>query len=89
MTKVKLVMDDVDRHGEGCDCNQCNMVGKSFGVAIVPASASLKDQDYVDQLLEKRVYAPSEKIAFYNAKMLCKEKGYLIVEENEEGETNE
>jgi hypothetical protein len=69
--KVYIKFDDIDRHGEGCDCGSCNSQGKSYGYGIYP-------QDSTEVLA--RVYACSEFSAEYNATKLCEKQGLIIVD---------
>jgi hypothetical protein len=55
---MTLKYDDIDRHGEGCDCGLCNSIGKSYGVAIMEGGEVVE-----------RVYGPSEDAARHNARL--------------------
>jgi len=74
--RVFLRQDDIDRHGEGCDCGLCNSNGKSIGIGIY-------DIEHPDEVVE-RVYAPSEDAAEHNAKLVCAGKGYEVADNPEE-----
>lgn len=77
--KVKLVFDDIDRHGEGCECGFCNFIGKSYGVAI-------RSTEFIPGVGDPltRVYGPSEEAAFDNAKLFCKNQDWQIEEDEED-----
>lgn len=61
---------DIDRHGAGCKCGQCNRNGKSYGVAIMPLGG--------EDPLEVE-YACSEDSALHNARLTCQVNGWQIV----------
>ena len=69
--RVYLQLDDIDRHGEECDCGSCDMNGKSYGVGIYELHGS-------DEVIE-RVYAGSEGSAIHNAKLTAKESCLQLV----------
>jgi len=69
--KYSLILDDMDRHGAGCDCGVCNSNGKSYGVAIIKTP---KDGEALNSALIARVYGPSEEAAFHNARLMIRSK---------------
>lgn len=75
--KVILRVDDIDRHGIGCECGLCNSNGKAYGCALFDAEDRAKE-DPID-----RIYGPSEQAVLENAKTLCREKGWEVVVETE------
>jgi len=75
--KVCLIVDDMDHHGEGCDCGLCNSNGKSYGVGIFPKKATRTATEASDPL--DRVYGPSEDAALSNARQVCKDNGWTPV----------
>lgn len=60
---------DIDRHGESCNCGLCNLVGKSYGVAIISKG---------ERVPLDVIYAPSVKVAYHNAKKVCEHKQWQI-----------
>jgi hypothetical protein len=72
---VYLKIDDIDRHGEGCQCGLCNGIGKSFGAGIYKVLEP-------DEPIE-RLYAASDESAIQNARQISGRKGYQIVEYDE------
>lgn len=58
--RVRVKLDDIDRHGEGCECGLCNSNGKSYGAGV-----------YINDELVERVYAASEQSALHSARLVA------------------
>lgn len=65
--KVILLQDDIDRHGEGCDCGLCDALGKSYGVGIYRLDKPGE--------VHERAYGPSEAAALVAARAICSREG--------------
>ncbi len=74
--RVRLLFDDIDRHGSGCGCGLCDVNGRSYGVGIFPAETP--GLDPVD-----RVYACSEASALHNARLACERTGQLVIDDED------
>lgn len=86
--RVIVVVDDIDRHGEGHDCGLCNANGKSWGAAVFdladrPAGSDPDWYRNADPL--DRVYAPSEQSAAEAARIACGQEGWEVVVQDDEG----
>ena len=68
---VFLLQDDIDRHGEGCDCGLCDGLGKSYGV-------SLRDVFNPDEA-QARFYGCSGVVAEAKALAKCERNGWELV----------
>ena len=83
MAKVLLVQDDVDRHGEGCDCGVCNHIGKSYGVGVYDATGYDGSDTALDAALMcgplERAYGCSEDAAMTAARDVCAENEWEVV----------
>jgi hypothetical protein len=70
--KYLVRSDDIDRHGEGCDCGNCDPRGRSWGAGIFAIEA-------LDDCVE-RLYADSEEAAIKRAEDRAKELGKLVTD---------
>ena len=68
--EVYLRLDDIDEHGWGCQCGQCNHKGRSYGVALINAST--------DEVEDRR-YGPSGEAAENHARVLVHFEGWAVV----------
>jgi len=78
--EMHLLLDDIDRHGDGCECGLCDVNGKSYGVGIFPAGGDNADP-------AERIYAASETSAMHNARMLCEKNGWIVASGPDEEES--
>jgi hypothetical protein len=68
--KVFVRLDDHDRHGEGCDCGDCDSNGKSYGAGVFNVG---RPTDCIE-----RVYACNEEEAVKRAEIKARSYGELI-----------
>lgn len=76
------MLDGFDRHDEGCECGDCNSIGKSYSAGLYKVSPFKLTALGESEVIE-RVYAPSETSAILKAKEVAKTNGWTIVEETE------
>lgn len=87
---VYLIRDDIDRHTSGCDCGDCNIHNRSWGVAIFDVTnfelvdhyiANYEDLDKLHDLDPlDRIYGPSEESALHNATLYAESKGWSVIQ---------
>jgi hypothetical protein len=70
-------MDDIDRHGAGCDCGDCDMNGKSYGASVYDVNDPHGDCLY-------RIYRADESTACEIVCELAENEGWEIDEEFED-----
>ena len=75
---VKIMLDDQDHHGEGCECGDCNANGKAYGAGIYEVLPEQPTEIDMNQFLE-RCYAPSEEGALARAKEFAERTGWVVV----------
>ena len=68
--KLFVRLDDIDRHGEGCECGDCDSNGKSYGAGIYTLR-------YPDDC-EAREYACNEQEAIRRAEQKAFQHGELV-----------
>lgn len=89
--KVYLMNDDIDFHGNLCKCGKCDANGKSIGIAIRKFHCvcnghkecyheDMIDEDLMTDSILEMVYGPTEISAFHNAKLICIDRGYTVID---------
>jgi hypothetical protein len=85
--RVILRLDDIDRHGSGCPCGQCDTNGKAYGCAVfdVPPSLEIEDDEALADLVQTsgpldRLYAASEPAALDQTRALCAAQRWSVVD---------
>ncbi len=74
--KVYLQHTGYDHHGEGCGCGICNSIGKASEYTIYDAAhVSATPEPFL------HVYGCADDVAEQNALALCKEKGWLVIDD--------
>lgn len=90
MKKVFLKIDDIDQHGIGCPCGECNANGKSYGVGLYDVSHWTHSplEDTPDELLDEvnhsecfdRWYGSSEQGILAQMREYIQENRWVIYE---------